>query len=184
MLRRVESSTAWVGCGMTVGAASDSVKVLTMRVSAMGIETLATTRLIPNASFNDPATCSNLGTLTLEKDKISTKNAMSRVAISANVAIHAGAPVSHFGHSSSFFFAGIGSWAPPSSSSSGSSPAGSPAFSVSAMLACRYRPSKAARSLGARRVANKSAIDLGFIPFCMPRIPSMMSSQFSDSSLE
>ena len=116
---------------MTVAAASDSVKALTIMVSAIGIETLATTRLMPKASFSDPATCSNLGTLTLENDKISTKNAISSVAISANVAIHAGAPLSHLGHFSSFFFGGRGCCAPPSSSS----PAGLPASWVSAIAA-------------------------------------------------
>ena len=40
------------------------------------------------------------------KDKISTKNAIKSVAISAKVAIQAGAPASQAGHSRGFFFFG------------------------------------------------------------------------------
>ena len=45
-----------------------------------------------------PLICLNFGTLNSAKDKISTKNAINSVAISAKVAIHAGAPFG--GHSS------------------------------------------------------------------------------------
>ena len=46
--------------------------------------------------------CLNLGTLNSAKERINTKNAISSVAISANVAIQAGAPGGgHLGHSCS-----------------------------------------------------------------------------------
>ena len=57
---------------------------------------------VANAFFKDPDICLNLGTLNSAKDKIKTKKAIRSVAISAKVAIHAGAPGGgHLGHSCS-----------------------------------------------------------------------------------
>ena len=52
--------------------------------------------------FERPEICLNFGTLNSANERIRTKNAISSVAISAKVAIQAGAPCGgHFGHSSS-----------------------------------------------------------------------------------
>ena len=80
-------------------------------VVPLGCSTTGTTLCIPNAFFKLPLICLNFGTLNSAKERIKTKNAIKRVAISAKVAIHAGAPLG--GHSShscssssvvSFFF--------------------------------------------------------------------------------
>ena len=66
-----------------------------------GCSTTGTTFCTPKAFWSEPEICLNFGTLNSANDRISTKNAMSSVAMSANVAIQAGAPTGgHFGHSS------------------------------------------------------------------------------------
>ena len=57
---------------------------------------------IPNALLNEPTTFLYLSTLVSAKDNNKTKKAISNVAISANVAIHKGAPGLHFSQGGSF----------------------------------------------------------------------------------
>ena len=52
-------------------------------------------------SFIEPLTSLNFGTFICAKERIKTKKAINRVAMSANVAIQAGAPPLHGGQSSS-----------------------------------------------------------------------------------
>ena len=71
-------------------------------VVPLGCSTTGTTFCTPNASRSEPEICLNLGTLNSAKERIRTKNAISNVAISAKVAIHAGAPFGgHLGQSGS-----------------------------------------------------------------------------------
>ena len=84
---------------MTVASASAGVNSVLKSVSAIGILILGTTRSTPNATANDPLTCSNFGTFTFAKERIKTKKAISRVAMSANVAIQGGDPPGHSGQS-------------------------------------------------------------------------------------
>ena len=104
-------------------------------LSAVGGSTTGTTRCTPMLSFIEPLTSLNLGTFICAKDSSSTKNAMSKVAISAKVAIHAGAPPPpHFGHSTGGSSSGGSGGGPRSTSSSGASGAaasGSTASGVS-----------------------------------------------------
>ena len=62
----------------------------------------ATRRLIDNSQYSSILEAFEGTDTEVTNDKIKTKNAISKVAISANVAIHAGAPGGgHLGHSSS-----------------------------------------------------------------------------------
>ena len=66
-----------------------------------GCSTTGTILCTPKAFLSEPEICLNFGTLNSANDKIRTKKAIRRVAMSAKVAIQAGAPVGgHFGHSS------------------------------------------------------------------------------------
>ena len=60
---------------------------------ALGMLIVGTTLLTPKAALRDPDICLYLGTLVSAKERISTKKAIRRVAISAKVAIHGGAPL-------------------------------------------------------------------------------------------
>ena len=55
---------------------------------------------MPKAFWIDPLICSNFRISVSENDRMSTKNAISSVAMSAKVAIQAGAPLLQGGHSS------------------------------------------------------------------------------------
>ena len=68
---------------------------------ALGGSTTGTRRCTPKAFLNDPLTSLYFGTFISAKDKMSTKKAISSVAISANVAIQAGAPLLQGGQSGS-----------------------------------------------------------------------------------
>ena len=82
----------------------DGLKFRERIVVPFGCSTVGITRWTPKAFFKEPEICLNLGTLNSAKDNIKTKKAIKRVAMSANVAIQAGAPTGgHFGHSSSSF---------------------------------------------------------------------------------
>ena len=71
-------------------------------VVPFGCSTTGTTFCTPNASRSEPEICLNLGTLNSANDRMRTKNAIKSVAMSANVAIHAGAPTGgHLGQSGS-----------------------------------------------------------------------------------
>src|SRR6056297_2531912 len=73
-----------------------------MTVVPLGCWNTGCSRWMPKELRSDPATILNFGWLNSAKDRISTKNAINRVAISAKVAIHAGAPGGgHFGQSGS-----------------------------------------------------------------------------------
>ena len=86
---------------ITERSATAGVKFSTTILRAIGIVTLGTIFSIPNACFSEPATCLNLGTSVSAKLNSKTKNAINSVAISAKVAIQAGAPPpGHFGQSS------------------------------------------------------------------------------------
>ncbi|CAI8199329.1 MAG: Uncharacterised protein [SAR116 cluster bacterium] len=88
---------SWVTDG-----AGDGLKFSDSTVVPFGCSTIGTTRCTPNAFFREPEICLNFGTLNSANDRMRTKKAISSVAISAKVAIHAGAPTGgHFGHSSS-----------------------------------------------------------------------------------
>ena len=81
---------------------SDMKTQINARIVVVGGSTTGTTRCTPMLSFIEPLTSLNLGTFICAKDSNSTKNAMSKVAISAKVAIQAGAPAGgHLGQSSS-----------------------------------------------------------------------------------
>ncbi len=93
---------------MGVGSVMAGEKFRAMMLVPFGDSTTGTIRCTPNEFFNEPLICLNLGTFISANDKINTKNAISKVAMSANVAIQAGAPTggqsgqsSHFGQSSS-----------------------------------------------------------------------------------
>ena len=92
-----------------------------MIVLPTGASVLGLLRWTPNASLMVPSIIFVMdGSSISVNDRISTKNAISKVAMSANVAIQAGAPASQAGHSLAFFFLG----------SSGSSGSASTASSV------------------------------------------------------
>ena len=101
---------------------------------------------IPNAWAILPATCSNLTTLISENDKINTKNAINKVAMSAKVAIHKGAPFLQTGHSSASSSSSAGaSAAAPSSAPSW--PSSAPSWpSIGSSWPCS--PSAATGALG------------------------------------
>ena len=83
--------------GLGFGLNSSAITVV-----PLGCSTTGTTFCTPKASFKEPEICLNFGTLNSANDKINTKKAIKSVAISANVAIQAGAPVGgHLGHSCS-----------------------------------------------------------------------------------
>ena len=104
-----------------------------MILSAVGGSTTGTTRCTPMLSFIEPLTSLNLGTFICAKDSSSTKNAMSKVAISAKVAIQAGAPPpAHFGHSTGGSSSGGSGGGPRSTSSSGASGAAASGSAASA----------------------------------------------------
>ena len=78
------------------------LKFSEITVVPFGCSTTGTTFCTPNASRSEPEICLNFGTLNSANDRIKTKKAINNVAISANVAIHAGAPGGgHFGQSGS-----------------------------------------------------------------------------------
>ena len=80
----------------------DGLKFRDRIVVPFGCSTIGMIRCTPKAFFSEPEICLNFGTLNSANDRIRTKKAISNVAISANVAIQAGAPTGgHFGHSSS-----------------------------------------------------------------------------------
>ena len=80
----------------------DGLKFNDRTVVPFGCSTIGIIRCTPKAFFNEPEICLNFGTLNSAKDRIRTKKAISSVAMSAKVAIQAGAPTGgHFGHSSS-----------------------------------------------------------------------------------
>ena len=91
----------WVILLVTEGD-GEGLKFKDRIVVPFGGSTTGVIRWTPNAFFNEPEICLNLGTLNSANERIRTKNAMRSVAMSANVAIHAGAPTGgHLGHSSS-----------------------------------------------------------------------------------
>ena len=113
----------------TERSATAGVKFSTMTLRAIGIVTLGTIFSIPKACFNEPATCLNLGTSVSAKLSNNTKKAISKVAMSAKVAIQAGAPPpAHFGQSSlgSSGGGGPGGGRLASTSSSSALPSASP----------------------------------------------------------
>ena len=134
---------------ITERSATAGVKFSTMMLRAMGIVTFGTIFSIPNACLSEPATCLNFGTSVSAKLNSNTKNAMSRVAMSAKVAIQAGAPPpAHFGQSSlgSSGFGGPGGGRSACSSSGSASPSPSGASPSS--------PDAASPSLGSASLAS------------------------------
>ena len=102
----------------------DGLKFSDRIVVPLGCSTIGTTRCTPKAFFSDPEICLNFGTLNSANDRIRTKNAIRSVAMSAKVAIQAGAPTGgHFLHSGQ-----------PSSNSATSS-SSSPSISVASAIA-------------------------------------------------
>ena len=87
------SWTAGVGLGLKL---RDNIVV------PFGGSTTGITLCIPKAFFMLPLICLNFGTLNSANERIKTKKAINSVAISAKVAIQAGAPLGgHSGHSCS-----------------------------------------------------------------------------------
>ena len=78
----------------------DGLKLSSNIVVPFGCSTTGITFCTPNEFLRLPDICLNFGTLNSAKDNISTKKAISSVAISAKVDIHAGAPLTHSSHSS------------------------------------------------------------------------------------
>ena len=70
-------------------------------LSAVGGSTTGTCLCTPIVSFMDPLTSLNFGTFICANERIKTKKAINNVAISAKVAIQAGAPPLQGGQSSS-----------------------------------------------------------------------------------
>ena len=70
-------------------------------LSAVGGSTTGTCRCTPMLSFMDPLTSLNFGTFICAKERIKTKKAINNVAMSAKVAIQAGAPPLQGGQSTS-----------------------------------------------------------------------------------
>ena len=103
-----------------------------MMLSAVGGSTTGTTRCTPMLSFIEPLTSLNFGTFICAKDNSSTKNAIRSVAMSAKVAIQAGAPPpAHLGHSTGGSSSGGSGGGPSSTSSSGASGAAASGSGVS-----------------------------------------------------
>ena len=75
------------------------VKVSTITLRAFGISIFGINFLTPKANCMEPLIYSNLGTSVSEKDRMRTKNAINKVAISAKVAIQGGEPFLHSGQS-------------------------------------------------------------------------------------
>ena len=82
-----------------VGSTLEVLKFCAMMFVPIGGSTLGTSLCTPKAFDIDPETSLNIeGSSISTKERISTKNAIKRVAISAKVAIHAGAIAGHSGH--------------------------------------------------------------------------------------
>ena len=96
----VISSERWRLRSRTVGCATAGVNSCLTRLRAVGIEITGTTLFTPKAAFIEPAICLYLGTFISANDSSSTKNAINNVAISAKVAIQAGAPLLQGGQAS------------------------------------------------------------------------------------
>ena len=97
----VVSVVCWV-ISFVTDFAGDGLKFSDKTVVPFGCSTIGTIFCTPNAFFNEPEICLNFGTLNSANERINTKKAINKVAISAKVAIHAGAPTGgHLGHSSS-----------------------------------------------------------------------------------
>ena len=95
------SVVCWRSVSVTDGVGL-GLKFNEMTVVPFGCSTTGTTFCTPNASRSEPEICLNLGTLNSANDRIKTKKAIKSVAMSAKVAIHAGAPTGgHLGHSGS-----------------------------------------------------------------------------------
>jgi len=101
------SSSGWLTCvvcwviSLVTDRLGDGLKFKDNTVVPFGCSTIGTTFCTPKAFRSEPEICLNFGTLNSANDRISTKKAINSVAISAKVAIHAGAPTGgHFGHSS------------------------------------------------------------------------------------
>ena len=77
---------------ISVGSTLAVLYCLAIILFALGGSTTGTSRCTPNAFFIDPLTSLYLGTFISAKDSNNTKKAINSVAISAKVAIHAGAP--------------------------------------------------------------------------------------------
>ena len=115
-----DSCSFW---SITERSATAGVKFSTMTLRAIGIVTFGTIFSIPKACLSDPATCLNLGTSVSAKLSNRTKKAISKVAMSANVAIQAGAPPLQGGHSVSGGFSEDDLFSITPSSTRASSPA-------------------------------------------------------------
>ena len=162
---------------MTVDAATAGVNSSLTRLRAVGIEIIGTTLFTPKAAFIEPAICLYLGTFISAKDSRSTKKAISNVAISAKVAIHAGAPPlgqagQGFGGEGPAFFGSSGSASGSSSGSSSGSNSGSSSASTgssvssSAMsqLSCYAAGASFVRALGLKNAARTSPRTRGLPP--------------------
>jgi len=121
---------------MGVGSVIAGEKLRAMMLVPFGDSTTGTIRCTPNEFFSEPLICLNFGTFISANDKINTKNAINKVAMSAKVAIQAGAPTggqsgqsSHFGQSSALAAATI-----TSGSAAGVSTGSASGFSASSGL--------------------------------------------------
>jgi hypothetical protein len=127
---------------MGVGCATVGEKCRATILCALGDSTTGIKRCTPNEFLSEPLICLNLGTFISANDKINTKNAMSSVAMSANVAIQAGAPALHSSHSSHAGHSGSEDLAAGSSaagaSCSGAACSGAGVF-ASSVLSCACR---------------------------------------------
>ena len=158
---------------ITVGAATAGVNSSLTRLRAVGIEIIGTTLFTPKAAFIEPAICLYLGTFISAKDSSSTKKAISSVAISAKVAIHAGAPPlgqagQGGGGEGPAFFGSSGSASGSSSGSNSGSSSASTGSSVSSsamsQLSCYAAGASFVRALGLKNAARTSPRTRGLPP--------------------